>query len=377
MFFYIGDDCPIKSMKQVEPRLFLDDGWNETSGIWYKGYSTDCVLSDSLISIVDGYQPAGKWCVIYKEHIYHPILRGFPVLGNDTCATNLDLEGLHPIKYKTVPITKQEILSIDEVSDQISTILVTNTENFIRYNDPKRISCIVSAGLDTLTSWVVLDQVIKEYDISIYVPTRLEKSTQEFLGTRRTYHTDLIEFVENKYWGYTHACFYDALNYNISGYYAEVYTYRDGEAINALAKFKNKTIDTLASPDDYLYPFLKRPNIVEKYRDSMLEFSSDEDLKRFLWSTIWYDHQMWHLDKNMFFCPFADIRIPELVHRMSIEDITHNAVTGQIQKNIINRLRPDLMCLLSEYKNEGDIWGNFKNNFNTNMVPYPTKLIYR
>jgi hypothetical protein len=137
-----------------------------------------------------------------------------------------------------------------------------------------------------------------------------------------------------------------------------------------------KRIDKLANETDYLYWFLKRPNIVEKYKDSMLEFADDEDLKKFLWSTIWYDHQMWHLDNNLTFSPFADIRIPELVNRMSVEDITRNCVTGQIQRNIVERFRPDLMCLLSNYKNEKGIWLNFKKNFDADkMVDSDTKLI--
>ena len=124
-------------------------------------------------------------------------------------------------------------------------------------------------------------------------------------------------------------------------------------------------------------PELKREDIVEKYKDSR-ESYNEETLKEFLWATIWYDHQMWHLDNNMMFCPFADIRIPEIVHRMSIEDITRNSVTGQIQRNIINRFRPDLLTLLSDYKNEKAVWANFRKNFvQDKMIGPNTKIIYR
>lgn len=377
MFFYIGDDCPIKSMKQVEPRLFLDDGWNQKSDIWYKGYSTDCVLADVLDFIVGGYQPSGKWCAIHKDQIYHPVLRGFPVYELDCNKTNLKLEGYDIKIYPSIQPTEDNTLSLDEVSYEICKILVENTENFYKYNVVHDMTVLFSAGLDTLTSWAILDKITKNYTLSIHVPTNQDRTLLERQGTQREYGSDLIDKVSEDYWGYYHACFYKETNWNITGYYAEVYTYRDGVAINALANHQGKKIYELANEEDYLYWFLKRPNIVETYKDSLMKFDSDKDLKTYLWSTIWYDHQMWHLDNNLFFCPFADIRIPNLMNRLSIEDITKNCVSGQIQKNIVGMLRPDLLPLLSDYKNEKDIWKNFRANFNEAMVHPDTKLIYR
>ena len=376
MFFYIGDTCPIK-LNQVEPKLFLDDGWNYQHGVWYKGYSTDCILKESLPDIIDGYQPAGKWCVIHNGNIYHPILRGFPVYASGSNKTNLKLSDYEPVVYPSVLPKSGDILSLDEVSTMIGDILLENTENFYSLNSPVNMTALFSAGLDTLTAWTIIDKITKNYTLSIHVPQAGETTLLQWLGTERAYQSELIDKVSADYWGYHHACFYEKENWNITGYYAEVYTYRDGEAINAIANYHGKRIDNLASQTDYLYWFLKRPNIVEKYRDSMLEFSNDEELKKFLWSTIWYDHQMWHLDNNLMFSPFADIRIPELVNRMSVEDITHNCVTGQIQRNIVKRFRPDLVSVLSDYKNEKAIWKNFRANFNKSMLHSDTKLIYR
>jgi hypothetical protein len=377
MFFYIGDDCPIKSMKQVEPRLFVDEGWNQKSGIWYKGYSTECVLEDTIYDIVNGYQPSGKYCVICNGEVYHPILRGFPLYSLGSNKTNIQLSGYDPAIYPSILPQSGSVLSLQEVSTMIGDILVENTENFYRFNDPVNMTALFSAGLDTLTAWAVIDQVTKNYTISIHLPNFKDRTFLEAIGATRDYISDLMDTVTKDYWGYYHACFYQKENWNITGYYAEVYTYRDGEAINAIANYHGKRIDELANETDYLYWFLKRPNIVEKYRDSMLEFSDDDDLKKFLWSTIWFDHQMWHLDNNLMFSPFADIRIPELVNRMSVSDITHNCVTGQIQRNIVERFRPDLLSLLSDYKNEKDIWKNFKENFNESMIHPDTKIIYR
>jgi hypothetical protein len=379
MFFYIGKESPITSLTQVQENLFLDQGWNESNGIWYKGYSTECRLKDSLTDIIDGYQPAGKWCVIFDNQIYYPKLRGFPVYANGDQKTNLKLVGYEPEFYKVVQMPKMEpALSLDEASILIGDILVENTKNLYKYNDVSDMTSLFSAGLDTLTAWVVLDQVTQNYNFSLYTPTIDDLvDLRSFNGTRRNYSSDLLDKVDDDYWGYFHANFYEELNWNITGYYAEVYTYRDGVAINAIANHHGKRIDELADETDYLYWFLKRPNIVEQYKDSKMKFENDHELKKFLWETIWYDHQMWHLDNNINFSPFADLRIPAVMNRMSVKDITYNSISGQLQRNIINRFRPDLMCLLSDYKNSQDIWKNFRENFTETMINPDTKIIYR
>lgn len=376
MFFYIGDNCPIK-LNQVEPRLFLDDGWNYQYGVWYKGYSTECVLKDSLIDIIDGYQPSGKWCVIFNDQVYHPVLRGFPLYELEGSLTNLLIDGYQTKLYPNPSPSEHGVLTLDEVSEKIGDILLENTRNFYKFNNPADMTVILTSGLDTLTSWVLVDQVTKDYTLSIHLPTDQDSTLLKFQGTVREYESELLHKVASDYWGYYHACFYKQPNWNITGYYAEVYTYRDGEAINAIARYHGKRIDELANENDYLYWFLKRPNIVEKYRDSTLEFSNDVELKKYLWSTIWYDHQMWHLDNNLMFSPFADIRIPDLVNALSVDDLKFQCVTGQIQRNIIQRFRPDLLCLLSDYKNVREVWKNFKQHFNESMLSPNTKLIYR
>lgn len=379
MFFYIGDNCPIKSLTQVEPRLFLDKGWDQKNGIWYKGYSTECVLEDSIYDIVNGYQPAGKYCVICNDEIYHPVLRGFPLMEYDGNKTNIKLPNFSPIEYNIQHYNSEnEELSLPEVSYQIGNILLENTENFYRYNDVKEMTVLFSCGLDTGTAWAVQEQYSPNFTLSLHVPDYyVEKTFEKILGVKREYTSDLMDKVTEDYWGYQPACYYNNLNWSNTGYYAEVLTYRDAEAINAIANLHGKKIHTYAKETDYLYWFLQRPKTIEAYKDSNKKFETDDEVKRFLWSTIWYDHQMWHLDYNMMFCPFADIRIPMLMNKLSVSDISRNTVTGIVQRNIIERFKPEVLSLLSDYKNEKDIWKNFRANFNESIVNPKTKLFYR
>lgn len=366
MFFYIGNSSPIQALNKVTDSLYLDDGWTLTDNIWYKGYSTDCKLSEKLHDIIKGYQPAGKWCVIHENKVYHPVLRGFPlyITADNDGLTNIKFEGSSTCLYDVPPTpTDYDTLTLDEASVIIGDLLLENTINFYKYNDIQEMNVLYSAGLDTLTSWAVLDSYTKNYILTAHVPTVNDNSFEKWMGRVREYESDLIDKVSTDYWGYGVSSFYKDTNWYLTGYYAETIQFRDGEAINALANYKGKRIDKLANKKDYLYWFLKRPNVVSKYKDSMTVYQDEKELKDFLYGTIYYDHQMWHLDNNLTFSPFFDIRIPNTMMRLSIEDITKNCTTGIIQRKIVERFNPQFLSLLSDYKNEKDVWGNFKKNW--------------
>jgi hypothetical protein len=378
MFFFIGDTPPLDSLQKVDARLYLDKGWSNQGPIWYKGYSTECKLSDSLQSILQGYQPAGKWCVIHNEKVHHPKLRGFPFYKSNNNQTNLNIDGYGSISCTLEAKLSNESLSLDEASIIIGDILLENTKNFFKYNDIKEMNVLYSGGLDTLTSWAVLDNVTKNYILDIYVPKEADKdlSLHHKRGRIREYTSDLIEKVSNDNWGYDISSVYKNNNWYLTGYYAEMIQFRDAEAIHALANYKNKYIDELAKPHEYLYWFLKRP-ILDKYKKTMLTFTDDGDLKKYLYNTIFVDYQMWHLDNNMTFNPFFDIRITDTMMKLSIDDITINAMNGTIQKNIVKRFNSQLLSILSNYKNEKSVFSNFRKNFGSIKLDNNVKVNLR
>lgn len=381
MIFYIGNNCPVNSLTEVEPRLFLDKGWTKHGDAWYKGYSTECVLADNIDSILDGYKPSGKWCVIENEVVYYPVLRGFPLNVRGDEQTNLKLDGFEAIVYPYYPENNppdySETLSLEEASTLIGDILIENVQNFYKYNNVEEMTLVFSAGLDTLTCWVIQEQVQPKFTVSVYLPNKNDTTLPLFNGTEREYHTDVMDLLGEAYWAYKHQSYYKEPNWSICGYYAETYTYRDRFALKAILNYTNMTIDELVKETDYYYHFVKRPNAVEYLTSDPMTFESEKAFKDFLWTTIWFDHQMWHLDNNLIFNPFVDVRIPEIALRLSTEDLIRICVNGDIQQNIVKRFRPDLLCLLSDYKNEKDLWKNFKTNFKESMLHPDTKLIYR
>jgi len=365
MFFYIGNNNPFQALTQVESNLYLDKGWSNKESIWYKGYSTDCKISEKLQDILQGYQPAGKWCVIHDNHVYHSKFRGFPLYQLDNQITNIQLDEYTFMPCKIVPPIDDTTITLDEASIIIGDILLENTKNFFKYNDiGTSFNVLFSGGLDTLTSWAVLDNVTKKYILEAYVPDLNKKYNfaHESLGRIREYESDLMDKVSSDNWGYYISSFYTNINWYLTGFYAEVIQFRDAKAIHGLASYKGKYINELAEPNDYLYWFLKRPSL-DIYKKSILQFNDDQSLKKYLYDTVFDDYQMWHFDNNMTFSPFFDIRIADTMMKLSIDDITKNSLNGIIQRKIVERFNSQLLLILAEFKNEKGPFNSFRKNF--------------
>lgn len=361
MFFYIGNDCPIKSVDKVTDNIFLDKGWKTTNinkiNYWYKGYSTDCVLDENIDKIIQGYKPNGKYSIISENgNIYHPVLRGFPVYTDkDKIKTNIPLDNLLDDYYDIHKIEKTSNISLDEASDKINHILTENITNFFKYNKIEKLNVLFSAGIDTLTVWSIVDNLGYDYNLHINTPRPNNK-----FGVKQTYQSDLIDLCRKKFWGYQMTSCYDTENWYITGFYSERMQLREVTQGHTIANYLGKTLHEIPHEKDYLYHFLQRPNTKINNEPT---FNNERDVLDWCNRSVFYDHQMWHIDNNYHFSPFNDIRIAEIVNQMSLTDIVSNALNAIIQKNIIRYNRPDFMNLLADYKNEGNIWANYKKNF--------------
>ena len=352
MFFYIGNTSPLSSLNQVEEGLYLDKGWTQLNDVWLKGYSTDCVLSDNIDRILDGYQPRGKWCVIHNKKIYHPALRGFPLFQRESDITNIDIDGFQYVMYDLLLPENTESLSIDEAATIVGDILLENTQNFLKFNNPKNLTVIFTAGLDSTTSWAVLDSITTDYRLEIYP---YDPTTEKF----SEYKSDLIDHMRKKLWSYGLTRYHTNTNWLVTGFYSERMQMREvtnGEAI--FSYLKKDTFD-IVKENDYLYWFLKRPRQVGEYH-----LTTEKEVKDWCYRSILNDHQGWHLDNNFQFSPFFDSRITDTMYRLSLDDIILNLRTGYIQRKIIERFNPDLLQIVADYKNSLDIYANFRKNWN-------------
>lgn len=361
MFFYIGKDCPIKSVNKVADNLFLDKGWKckNIDGInyWYKGYSTECVLEDSISYIIGNNKPTGKWLVISEnKDLYHPELRGCPVYKDDSgIKTNIPLPNLDADSYSTTNIHKFTNLSLEEASKYINEILEENIKNFLNYNKIEKLNVLFSAGIDTLTVWSIVDNLGLDYNLHITTP-----KVNNIFGVKQEYESDLIDLCRQNFWGYKMTSCYLKENWYITGFYSERVQLREVSQGHVIANYMGKKLYNIPNKEDYLYYFLQRPDCKE---NNYPTYDNEKDVLNWCNGSVFYDHQMWHIDNNYHFSPFNDLRITEVMNQVSLTDIVSNALNATIQKNIIKYNRPDFLQILSQYKNAGNIWANYKKNF--------------
>jgi len=369
MFFYIGESSPIKALTHVHTSLYIDDAWfhSEVFGVpvWYKGYSTDCVLADALQDILNGYQPAGKWCVISYDNTYkihHYIIRPFPIFQRGEEYTNINLDGFirTPYELPQEPIYTSPI-SIDDAAERIGDVLHKNTINFYKYNQIGRMNVLFSGGLDTLTSWAILDSIRHDYDLNVYLP-KLGDTGVKHTGRIREVESDLIDNLTNNYWGYTITSTYKNPSWYITGFYGERFTLREVTQSLSIAKYLKILQEDMLKETDYMYWFMKRPSN-HPSQVGVSDFDNEAELRKYFFNTCYHDHQMWHLNNNFHFSPFFDIRIAKISHNLSLHDIMKNSANGITQRKVIERFRPEFIQLLSDYKNAKDIFKNFKKNF--------------
>lgn len=366
MFFYKGIRCPIFSLNMVENDLYLDDGWSVydlfDNKIYYKGYSTECKLDSAIYQIVkEGYKPAGKWCVIYGDNIYHPKLRGYPIYKLE----NSDLTNIPNLGGQILPSDEHYEgyipYTLDKAAEKVGDILLENITNFLHYNKNVKMNILYSMGLDSLTCWAIFDYIHKDYNLHIHLPNIKHRTFEETMGVNREYSSDLIDHLSKHCWGYQLTKVFSNKNYYLTGFYSEAFQLREVSQGHAIANYLGTKLHKMIKPTDYLYHFLQRPN--NKVSHITEKFTTEKDCKQYCYNLIFYDYQMWHIDKNFHFSPFYDIRIPQICYRMSIEDILKNAANGVIQRKIIERFNPEFLMLLSEYKNAGNIYKNFSKNW--------------
>jgi len=361
MFFYIGPDCPIESVTKVADNLFLDKGWKvqniNNMNYWYKGYSMECVLDQHVDSIIQGYKPNGKYAIISEAgEIFHPVLRGFPIYTDtDKIKTNIPLPKLVDHHYDTHKIKKTTTITLEEASYQINQVLRENVVNFFKFNKIEKLNVLFSAGIDTLTVWSIVDHLNYDYNLHIHVA----KINNRF-GVKQEYQSDLIDMCREKFWGYKMTSCFNEENWYITGFYSERMQLREVTQGHTIANYVGKKLHEIPNKQNYLYFFLQRPS---NRLNNQPTFVDEQDVFDWCNQSIFNDYQMWHIDNNYHFSPFNDIRITEIVNQLSLDDIVHNALNATIQKNIIKYNRPDFLTLLSDYKNEGNIWSNYKKNF--------------
>jgi hypothetical protein len=334
MFFYIGNEC--KLLEQVDTGLFLDKGWTKVNSAWYKGYSTECNLRESLDKILNGYKPKGIWCVIaldddgYKT--YHPEICPFPSDG----ITNLhNVTGSCSASFNV----DSSVNSIDTVVDTALSILVNSCQGYAKYNsDILNIWC--TGGLDSVLLLAICEKANIPYNLYAH------KSHSAY---HVEHETEFTKYVKNTFPNYQFMSVFSNKTVLGTGYGGDTYFCRHPVQINLLANSLGLTAHDVVKSDHYVYPYLKRPMF--NNMDHVSYQVSEEEVKTRILHGITQWLHVWHLDNTITFTPYNDISLTKIILTLPVQMLIEASLDGTIQKKAIEKCNPEFLSLVDKQKN--------------------------
>jgi hypothetical protein len=326
----------------VHDNLFLDKGWRQDKVndklVWYKGYSTDCRLSDNLNSIIEGYQPRGIWCVItyhnQKYDVYHALLRGFPI--NQTRTTNLFGNEKNP-EIDVPEISEPK--TFDEVVDGVISILSKNCLDFVKYNDePLNIWC--TGGRDSMLLLAICEREKIPYNFYTHDKPKNRKIHKEC-------DIKLSEHISTQYPNYAPVSIFSEPTVLLTGHQGDNFMCRLSSTIKLLANSIGKTPRDLIKPNQYS-GFHMSTSVFSHLSESITKVN---DVKHEIMMEIIGGHNVWHIDNTITFTPFYDVELPKLILSLDVETLIDAGLNGSIQLRAIEKCCPEIKILLQPQKN--------------------------
>jgi hypothetical protein len=338
MFYYIGNQCNL--LEQVDTGLFLDKGWSQHNSAWYKGYSTECNLSENIDNILNGYKPKGIWCVISDNRVYQPNLCSFP----DNGFTNL-----HEVaRVGDFLELNNSINSMDIVVDNVTTMLVESCQGYARYNsDILNIWC--TGGLDSVLLLAICEKANVPYNLYAH------KSS---FSSHVEYESNLTKHVKREFPNYSFLSLFVNKTVLATGYGGDNYFCRHPVQINMLANSLGSTALEIVKPYHYSYPYLHK----HKFQDIVNPYTTEEELKKKLLHQIQIWHSVWHIDNTITFTPYHDVDLFKMVLTLPLHELIDASLDGTIQKKAIEKCNPELLSLVDEQKNTALGGKNLFNN---------------
>lgn len=353
----------------------FDDGWsfNETSKeiVWYKGYSTEEYLPE-IAKHRRTEQFEGHYCIIVFNKItetisiHHDNTRGFPIYYTDSIVTNMypmKMQVTHDqkiiIEDRQIMISPTEFsydisdikndLDAAVVAEMIVPILMKKLDGLIKYNNIKNLEVQSSDGLDTATVRSLLDYRGISYELLKHT----DYTDGDHEGINWTYDSNAFMAHIAKYtWGFTQTNYYEQEVWVASGFWGDETFARNPLRVSWI--LKHYGIDFLEEydkvPGTYMEGFIR-----ERYAQKIPKYDYKFDNKVDLYQRVvdWSldDYQMFHLNKTTIFTPLKGLDLLLLTFRMNNDALLKTVTDGELQKQIIKILKPELLSEVAAIKN--------------------------
>lgn len=351
----------------------FDLGWEkivfENVTVFFKGYilNKDSV-KDNLQSIVkdNNHSLDGNFTAIvcYNDHVIvtHDINRSYPLWYDQNIITNLKsckhsvfankvikLDYNFNIEFLKVNLKEKtyEALSYNNAIKKIYNILTKKFELFLLHNK-RPLKVFLSGGVDTLTLYSFLKKFTDNFEIVDY----------EYRKFTKFYKANWHEHIRN-FWGYNQMHTWgDSPVSLITGGCGDEYMLRGPRTLYLMAQHYNINMVELleANKNCYHYKYFCRDYNLKVFNSPVNrlfeKIKSNKNLViNYVLNELQNDHQHWHIDETIFFTPFKDIEIANIILQLDKSDFISQITDAKINKDLICMNDPNDLKLLSTYKN--------------------------
>jgi hypothetical protein len=356
----------------------VDQGWKtQTLGnkkIVYKGYLDQGNLDLCLAEIVNSAEPLimGNFCAIVADHttvtIHHARCRSFPMVyqlgiglenlsteGTQVWANQIaTLDNTMQLTFKTFDIiVKKSILtntlSREEVIVAVDKIIKQKFKDFLKENTLP-VKVFLSGGIDTTMLYGYLKDATTNFKIQL-------NNHIDHDWFWLTNHADLA-----KYSTYKNIHHWKDPSVLLSGRPGDEYFLR-GNVSLANMVLMHHGIDLLEVLADSKfknclhYNFMNRPDYLKTIKQDQENKHIQAMVKNkvlldyTICSRCLNDFQGSHIGNTLTWTPLRDLEIVKLFLRLDIDDLLMQMLDSSISKELIARLDPALLNLLSGQKN--------------------------
>jgi len=350
----------------------VDAGWSvkhlADHLVVYKGYSDNFLLDNILEEILKSDLPfdLGNYCVLFVDknsgqvQIKTDRYRSFPIyVDSNTSVTNLHRKDytvwtdsiitvnpditIEEKKFNVVGSVESSTMEYDDIVSAIEHTLHYKTENFLR-NNTLPIKVYLSGGVDSLLVYAYLKEHTKNFEL-------VKCSHIDYDHFWLLNNTDI-----QSYWGYNQIHHWKERCILTSGAPGDEFMLRSPTTADLYLKARGTSITKLLN-DPKWANCLHRDYFMQHKHTSIFN-SQTVDCSKSLFDHNWdlcniniNDWQHWHLGNTLTWTPLRDLEIFKLMLRLPIEHAVAQILNSDLSKDLIKRIEPGLVSLISDQKN--------------------------
>lgn len=359
MFFSLSKNQDLRFPNHTQIGSWIlshDDGWETTDTGLRKGYYHSDInygnfaefkLIDTGIALEhDLYRSFPLWWNSDSKTLTNLLGTGEPLwVDQNILVTNSDIQ---VTRSNVVGEVSADTITMHQATDRVATSLVTKFEAFKRDYSGVKPKFFLTGGIDTLLLLALADYTGLSYD---YVNCEhLEYNS--FLNAN-------FAGIKGKHWAYRQMHHWNEPTWLLSGCPGDEYLFRGPATVATWCAWHDiDLVNKIQNLTGYHVGYYLKDKNVKLFtqewnrRDELQsQFATKQAIVTQLLNVLANDHQHWHLGNTLTWSPYKDLEIVKTVMQLEQDDLFDHFVDARLNKEIIKKLSPERLEMLSDTKN--------------------------